>query len=512
MFECIHEYFEFYADRNPNLPFASDCNRSLNYGEARDEAKRIASRLSSMGIQKGDRVALLAKNSVNQFLTYLGISISGAVPLGLNYRLAPSEWIFILNDSETKCLFCDAEFIEPVQTVSKLPLISFGESQGKATAYNDWLAEKTLDLPRVKISGDDVLFHMYTSGTTGHPKGVLITHNNVITNVFQSVITIGKRPQLGDRTLLVAPLYHCAGLVGTFAGLLFGTSLIIHSDFDPLAFIETIVREKIKSMNLIPVMLQFIMTQIPDIEKYDFSHLETISYGASPISIDLLTRAMDTFSCDFNQGYGQTEATVCLTALTPRDHRLALEEKPERLRSCGRAVIGTEIRIVDDNGNNLPPGKTGEVIARGPQIMKGYWNNPKATKKSIKNGWLYTGDAGYLDEEGYLFLQDRIHDMIISGGENIYPVEIENVLMSHPQIQEAAVIGVPDKKWGEVPLAVLVSNNPETLDLETISHYCRQKLAGFKNPKHIEFVKVLPRNPSGKVLKKELRRLFLGNL
>ena len=234
-----------------------------------------------------------------------------------------------------------------------------------------------------------------------------------------------------------------------------------------------------------------------------------MNYGASPISVDLLTRCLEVFDCEFYQGYGQTEATTALTFLTHDDHMRALESKPELLRSCGRPVFATELRIVDDQGKTLPTGEIGEILARGPQVMKGYWKREEATAKTVVDGWLHTGDAGYLDDEGYLYIKDRVKDLVISGGENIYPAEVENTLMSHPAIADAAVIGVPDETWGEVPLAVLVAGDQGRISLEELTIHCRKTLAGFKVPKHLEYVDMLPRNPSGKILKKELRASIL---
>jgi acyl-CoA synthetase (AMP-forming)/AMP-acid ligase II len=291
-------------------------------------------------------------------------------------------------------------------------------------------------------------------------------------------------------------------------GVIYGGTMIIHRDYDPVGMIDTLEKEQINTTAVIPVMLQFSIICVPDIAERDFSNLHTINYGASPIAEDLLRQCMDIFKCDFIQGYGQTEATLALTFLTADDHRAALNDKPQLLRSCGRAVFGTEIRIVDEDGNTLPTGEIGEIVASGPQLMKGYWKRDDATAKTIVDGWLHTGDAGRMDAEGYVYIQDRVKDMIISGGENIYPAELENVLMSHPAIQDAAVIGVSDEQWGEVPLAVLVSTGQQELTAEDLVAFCRDKLAGYKIPRQLAYVEALPRNPTGKILKKDLREQF----
>ncbi len=505
MFDNFTDYVAFQARMRPQNLFGSDAHQSLNYDEAWARAGRVAARLQQAGLAKGDRAAILGKNSVDNLLVFLGCARAGVVPVGINYRLTADEVGFIAEDAGAKLLFVDGEFApllgDYLAGIHQVCVIGELES---AQPLNEWLADAGEPQP-VAISGDDVLFQMYTSGTTGLPKGALLTHRNVISNAIQAPLATGRAPRAGDRGLIIAPTFHAVGLVGALMALYGGCSLIIHSDYDPVGMIETLSKENITSVAVVPVMLQFSLACVPNIKDYDFSSLKWINYGASPISAELLKQCIDIFGCEFYQGYGQTEATTALTFLTADDHLRALKDKPELLRSCGRPVFGTELRIVDDQGNDLPAGEVGEILARGPQIMKGYWNREEATAKTIVDGWLHTGDAGCLDEEGYLYLKDRVKDLIISGGENIYPAEIENVLMSHPKIADAAVIGVPDDKWGEVPLAVLVAGEGGEIDLAELTRHCREKLAGFKVPKHLEYIAMLPRNPSGKILKKDLR-------
>jgi fatty-acyl-CoA synthase/long-chain acyl-CoA synthetase len=504
MFNNINDHTSFHAKRRGDVMMVSDNTKTLSYAEAWDHINAIAAHMQAEGLSKGDRVAILAKNSVDNICIFLACARIGAVAVGLKYRLTLSELDFISSNAGAKFLFMDQEFNslrgDYLNSINCVCL----DSDESAPILSEWLSTPA-NLTEVEVNGDDILFQMYTSGTTGLPKGVLISHGNVLTNSYQSPMSTGIGFREGDRALVIAPSFHAVGLVGALLGVIYGCSLIIHRDYDPVGMVETLAKEHINSVAVIPVMLQFSLAMVPNIKDYDFSELHTINYGASPISETLLKECIDAFGCDFVQGYGQTEATMALTFLTASDHRKALAGQPELLRSCGRAVFGSEIKIVGNDGQELAAGEIGEIVAKGPQIMQGYWQNPEATAKTVVDGWLHTGDAGRMDEEGYIYIQDRVKDMIISGGENIYPAEIENHLVSHPQIQDASVIGVPDAKWGEVPLAVLVSGGQPELSAEELTEFCRDKLAGYKIPRKVEYLAALPRNPTGKVLKKDIR-------
>jgi len=509
MFDCVHDFFDYHADIRPDVLFAEDSRQSLSYREAQLRSRRIASRLHAAGLKKGERVALLAKNSVDHVMVYLACVRLGVVPVGLNYRLSAGEWSFIAADAGIQILFADAEFLDKLEgTIADVAAICIDREHERGASLEQWIANSSDDIPAIELHGSDVIIQMYTSGTTGRPKGALLTHRNVINNALQGSLTTGEIAAPGDRFLLIAPLFHAAGLVSVFIAVVFGCSAVIHADYNPIGMIETLARENITGVTVVPVMLQFSLMMVPNIRDYDFSGLKRISYGASPISEELLRQCLDIFKCQFVQAYGQTEATAALTCLTQHDHERALCEKPDLLRSCGRPIVGTSIRIIDANGKTLPPNISGQIVAKGPQVMHGYWNNDEATRQTLQDGWLHTGDAGMLDDEGYLYIQDRIKDLIISGGENIYPAEIENVLVSHAAIQDVAVIGVADDVWGEVPLAVVVGKGGARIDINELSSHCRPHIAAYKIPKHIEYVDALPRNPTGKVLKKDLRVLF----
>jgi acyl-CoA synthetase (AMP-forming)/AMP-acid ligase II len=311
-----------------------------------------------------------------------------------------------------------------------------------------------------------------------------------------------------ERCLIVAPMYHAAAAVTGFLNILGGGCLYIHEDFNPFEVVRVLSEERITTTTLVPAMIQACLVMVPDVAERRYDSLRLIGYGASPISEQTLRRAMEVFKCDFTQGYGMTETTSALTYLNAADHRRALSDKPGLLLSAGRPLIATEVHVVDENDKPAAAGTIGEVVGRGPQLMRGYWNLPEATAEALRGGWMHTGDAGIIDEEGYLFIQDRVKDMIVSGGENIYPREVEEVLYQHPVIAEAAVIGIPDEKFGEAVKAIVVLREGGTADSETILDFCKGRLAGYKRPRSIDFVATLPRNPSGKVLKKELREPY----
>jgi acyl-CoA synthetase (AMP-forming)/AMP-acid ligase II len=287
-----------------------------------------------------------------------------------------------------------------------------------------------------------------------------------------------------------------------------GVSLYVQEDFVPPEVVRALAEERINAALLVPAMIQACLVMVPDVAQRRYDALRFVMYGASPIAAETLRRAMDVFQCDFGQGYGMTETTAVLTVLTSADHHRALADRPELLLSAGRPAAGTALRIVDEQGQALPPGAVGEIAARGPQLMRGYWNLPEASAKALQGGWMHTGDAGRLDAEGYLFIEDRVKDMIVSGGENIYPREVENILFQHPAVADAAVIGIPDAKWGETVRAIVVLKAGATVDAAALIEHCRAHLGGYKLPRSVDFVAALPRNPSGKVLKRELREPY----
>ncbi len=503
----LHELFEYHAKVAPDRPCAEDGARSLTYGEMAREADRLVNALRAEGLKAGDRFSMLSRNSVDMVVGYLAASKSGCVALPLNWRLAPREWQQILTQGQAKLALVQEEFSAAFaqakpDTLKHCHIIE--------RDYRAWLAAQS-DRAIASDGGDDsVLYQMYTSGTTGEPKGALLTHYCVLNNSLQTLPTFEHRFDAHDRALIVMPMFHAGAVSFVVGTLVSGGTLVIQRDFTAKGLVDALAGQ-VTVANLVPAMLQMALMQVPDIAKRDYSRLHTIIYGASPIAEETLRQAIKVFGCQFYQGYGQTETTACLTILNNADHERALRGKPELLLSAGRAIPGTEIRIVGSEGKDLPAGEVGEVVVRGPQVMKGYWNKPEETAAALRDGWLRTGDAGYLDAEGYLYICDRVKDMIISGGENIYPREIENVLFELPAVGDAAVIGVPDEKYGESVMAVIVLRAGATLDADQVIAHCRANLGGYKIPRRVEFAATLPRNPSGKVLKKELRAPYWQN-
>jgi acyl-CoA synthetase (AMP-forming)/AMP-acid ligase II len=359
---------------------------------------------------------------------------------------------------------------------------------------------------RTQVAAGHDLWQMYTSGTTGRPKGAVLTHAAVRANAeqFRTALSIGE----ADRVLVAMPLFHVAATILMALPIAAGATLRLVEGFDPSACARIIDDENITCAPLAPTMIQALLAGGAGLEGRRFASLRTVVYGASPIAESTLRQAMSVFDCDFVQGYGQTEAGGALTVLGADAHHRALAGEPHLLRSCGRAMDGTEIAVIDGDGRPLPTGEVGEIVARGPQLMRAYWNRPEATAEALRGGWLHTGDAGRLDDEGFLYLADRIKDMIISGGENVYPREVEDVIAALPEVADVAVIGVPDDRWGEAVKAVIVPAPAATLTAEALIAWCRSQLAGYKAPRSVDFVDALPRNASGKVLKTVLREPY----
>jgi len=440
---------------------------------------------------------------------------AGVAPVMLNYRLAPREWLWILRDADCSMLFARGpDYVDAIETLRpSLPEIRHFVCVGTEPppgwqGLDDFIATGSGDRPAPPIVACDMLYLIYTSGTTGHPKGVMISHANVIAHVEQSMVASCASRGPGQRALVVTPLYHAAGVLRIMTAAINGGTVVLLEHFDVKSFVATMVEQRINTVNMVPSIIQSLMDGVENIAELDFSALQVIYYGAAPIAEPVLRRALSVFRCPLIQGYGLTESTGGIAYLNEVDHQKALQGRPDLLRSTGRAVVLAELRVVGFDGLDLPPGETGELLVRGPNVMKGYWRNPKATQETIRDGWLHSGDAASMDAEGYVFLQDRIKDMIVSGGTNIYPNEIESALMEHPALADVAVIGVPNEKWGETPLAVCVVRTDEAPTVEALIAFCRERLGGYKVPREYLFVEALPRNASGKVLKRVLREPY----
>jgi len=512
----LHDLFEWVAREQGDLDFVVHGARRVSYGAADREVNRLANAIGEAGLGPGDRFAVLAKNSFELVAAYLAGSKSGTVPVPLNYRLAPAEWHYLLSDSSARLVIARGDhLVESIDTIrAALPEVRAWVSVEAPTRaawvdYGDWVGARSDRPPADRgESWDHDLCQMYTSGTTGRPKGAILTHRSVFANLLQCQHAIPVPYTRGDRSLVVMPIFHAGAASQVFGAVSGLATMVLHEDFDPQAVVTALSEDRIVMTSLVPAMIRACLDRVPDVRTRRYDTLRALFYGASPIDEVTLRRALEVFRCDVYQAYGMTEASVVLTILSAEDHRRALAGKPELLRSAGRAIAGTEIRVVDLDGNPVPAGEPGQVIARGPQLMKGYWERPEATAATLDGGWLHTGDVGALDGEGYLYLQDRLNDMIVSGGENIYPREIEEVLFEHEGVADAAVIGIPDERFGEAVLAFVVTRPGALVDAEELRCRCRAKIGGFKVPRRIEFLDSLPRNATGKVLRRELREPF----
>jgi fatty-acyl-CoA synthase len=460
-----------------------------------------------MGVKKGTRFGALMANS-NVFLEMLlALNKLGGIMVPLNFRLAAPELEYILNDSEPIALIYSPEFADTAEALrGKVPSIDryIRELEGGSPddlLYEELLAGKSDEepIPDVEVTLEDYQFIMYTSGTTGKPKGAAILHGNTQWNAINAINMYSMGTD--DSSIACAPLFHIGGLaVSAFPTLYVGAKLVIQRFFNPVETLQLIEEERVTLMFGIPVMF-LLMTQIPEYETTDYSSLRFFIAGGAPCPRPLIETWLK-HGVNFNQGYGMTETATAITALRTED---ALR----KLGSCGKPVFHTDIRILDVDGKDLPRGEMGEVWVKGPNVIREYWRLPDATAESITDGWLHTGDMGYIDEEGYLYLVDRRKDMYISGGENVYPAEVEDVLMAYEKVADAGVIGIPDTKWGEVGLAVVVPTPGVEVTEQEIIEFCKGKLAKYKIPRKVAFVEALPRTATGKILKKELKSQFI---
>ena len=487
-------------------------HRTTSYAELDRHSNRVANGLAAAGLGHGDRVLYLGRNSDRYFELYMASAKLGAVITPINWRLAAPELAAVVADSGGKILFAEEDLfpvarkLEPFASNPANLHVFSHEQEDAFCVWRDRFPDDDLNWP---VEPDDPVIQLYTSGTTGVPKGVVGSHRSML--VFRSM-----RPDAqpdwnkwapDDVSLLVQPQFHIAGSGHGLQTLCAGATGFVMREFDVDRIMQLIATERLSRVYVVPAILQR-MLHHPRLHETDYSHLRTITYGASPIAPSVLEDAIDIFKCDFVQQYGMTEILGTITVLGPEDHR-----SPDRslLRSAGRALRGVEMAILDANGDHLPRGEMGEIATRTPTLMIGYWKKPAETAAALTpDGFYRTGDAGYLDANGYLFIKDRIKDMIVSGGENVYPAEVEAVLGAHPLVIDVAVIGVPDPKWGEAVKAIVVIKPGEELDADELTRWSREQIAGYKLPKSIDFRSELPRNSSGKILRRALRDEFWG--
>lgn len=495
-----------HSENQPDREAIAYQGKRFTYREFNNRIDLLAKSLNDIGLSRADRVALLLYNCPEFLEICLAANRAGLIFLPINYRLASEEVEYILRDSQAGAIFTEQEFVATIEAMKpRLPNLKCTITL-EQPARSSWMTYDSLIAPGgraimrdTEVDLEDLHRLMYTSGTTADPKGVMITYNNLYWKNFGQISELGISKD--DVGLVAGPLYHVGGLdLSAIHILHMGGRLVILRKFETKSVLEAIERERITLTWLAPTMVNMILNE-PRSSGFRLDSVRVIINGGEKMPESLVQKLLNTFpNAWFADAYGLTETVS-------GDTFLDKQSTIRKLGSVGKPILGLDLKIVDDNGNEVQRGQEGEIALRGPKVFKGYWNNPKATEEAFRDGWFLTGDIGKLDEEGYLYIIDRKKDMIISGGENISSLHVERVLYAHPKVLEAAVIGVPDKNWGQVPLAYVVLKRNETAQPEDILNFCEGKLAKFAVPKHLRFVETLPRNPSGKVLKKELRKL-----
>jgi long-chain acyl-CoA synthetase len=495
-----------HAAGQPDMPAIVYEGRATSYAALDRAASQVANALIADGIRPQTRVAHLDKSNDLFFELLFGLAKANAVIVSVNWRLAPPEVLHIVNDAEAEILFVGEDYFPVIEkirgelkTVQKV--VAFGRHP-ESESFEAWRDRQPATDPHLPTKPTDTAVQFYTSGTTGLPKGAELTNAN-----FGALLPLWTATWLlgpGVPNLVCLPMFHIGGAGWGIAGLFAGATNHVVREFVPAQILEIVQRERLQVMLLVPAMVLFLL-QAPQIRETDLASLRLIVYGAAPMPVELLKQAMAVFPCGFQQVYGLTETTGAITLLPAEDHD---PNDAKKLLSCGYAQKGVELRIVGDDGNDKPAGEVGEIAVRSAQVMRGYWKLPEATARAIQGDWFLTGDAGYLDDKGYLYIHDRVKDMIVSGGENIYPAEVESALFGHPAVADVAVIGVPDERWGEVVKAIVVRKPDAAVTPGELIGWARERIAGYKLPKSVDFIDALPRNPTGKILKRELRKPY----
>lgn len=482
--------------------------QNTSFLELEQRANRVANGLKTLGVTPDTRIAYLAGNTAIYYEMMFGAAKVRAVMTAVNTRLAGPEIEFILADARATVLFVGAPFYDLIDSIrDKLPtltmIVAMDGPYRDWPVYETWRDEQADAAPNLETFDADDVIQLYTSGTTGLPKGVMLTNGNYLDFMRQAAQLEWSSYDAEDAVMNAMPLFHVAGVNVGILSTAQGSKTVVLPEIDPGEILRLIEDQKIAHAFWVPAVI-LMLTQHPKFAETDFSSLKQVFYGASPIAEDLLKTAMTQMGARFTQLYGLTETVGAATYLPPEAH----DPARQKLRSCGVAWPDIDVRCVDENGNDVKLGDVGEIIIKSGIVMKGYWNRPEATAEAIRDGYFYTGDAGYFDEEQYLYIFDRVKDMIVSGGENVYPAEVENAIFGHPDVADVAVIGVPDDKWGEAVKALIVAKPGKNPAAEDIITWARERIAAYKCPKSVDLIDEMPRNPSGKILRKDLREPF----
>ena len=492
--------------------------RRTTYEELQSRVNRLAAALGSLGVGTGDRIGVIQVNTDAVVEAYFAAAKLDAVFVPLNFRARADEMSFMVQDSGPKVLLAGERYVGMVDDIlsgGDIDCVEHRIALEGATdgwhSYNDLIDQADDDELWPTADDEDLAALLFTSGTTSFPKGVMLTHNSFSSYVLSHVTPAD--PESDERNILTVPLYHIAGMQAMISAIYGGRTLIIQRQFDAKSWMELVEQESVDRAMMVPTMLKMLMDH-EDFHEHDMDSLRVITYGAAPMPVEVVRRAIVEFpNAQFINAFGQTETAATITMLPPEDHVLKgppeeVERKLKRLSSIGKPLDDVDVRIVDEDGVDSAIGEVGEIVARGERLMRGYWGQDSATAETIRDGWLYTGDLGYWDEDGYIFLAGRSKDFIKRGGEMISPEEVEKVLHSHPDIEEAAIIGIPDVDWGERVRAVVVSKPGHEVEEDDVIEYCRQRLASFKKPESVVVIAELPRSPMGKVLKRILKEEY----
>lgn len=499
----VGELIRRVSHKTPNQEAFIYENERMTYLELEKRTLQLAGWLQKNGLQIGDKVGIIFKNNLAFIEVMFATASAGCVSVPINFRLAQKEFVYILQHSDTKVLFIEEEYQEMILSIrQEIPnveqVVVVGQANVQEMIPYDQIYQTANPYQSVDglVDDDDACMICYTSGTTGKPKGAVLTHKNLLLSALNSVVD--SKIEHGSKQLLNTPLFHIAGVGNVLISCLVGGLTVIHREFHPVAVLQTIHLEKINGLFMVPAMWNVVL-HVPTIEEYDLTSVVRCSTGAAICPLEVKHKMMKHFpNGGIFDAFGQTEMSPTTTCLLPQD-------SIRKTNSVGKPAMNVEVRIVDENMNDVPVGEIGEIIYRGPTVMKEYYKNPEATEEAFRGGWFHSGDLVRQDDEGFIYVVDRSKDMIISGGENIYPAEIEAVLHQHEAIFEAAVVGVPDPQWGESVKAFVVLKTGKSLTEEEFIQHCQNHLASYKKPKYVEFISELPRNPSGKILKRVLR-------